>query len=208
MQIPGLKTIPFTMSSSSDWHETCAFQMCLITKRRDAIYIIRNILLPTDFSDCSAAAFEHASTFAVMYNARLHVLHVAKTPTSMTFDSDGFGLENVQTSHRSTHEDEVKRFVEKILPHQTKIIEVVRFGQPYKEIVDYALHEEIDLIVIATHGRTGLNHLMMGSVAEKVVRFSPVPVLTVKPSKLFYATASDGHLKQEIHEEKFNEYSR
>ncbi len=140
-----------------------------------------------------------------MYNAHLHVLHVAKARSSMTFDSDDYELDNVQSSRRLVCQDEVKKFVEKIAPDQTKIIEAVRFGLPHKEIVDYARREDIDLIVIATHGRTGLNHIMMGSVAEKVVRFSPVPVLTIKPPKLSSITASGHAPKLEIYEERFDD---
>ena len=114
---------------------------------------------------------------------------------------------NIQTPNRPTPEDEVRKFVEKILPYQTKVIEAVRYGQPYKEIVNYACCEDIDLIVIASHGRTGLSHMMMGSVAERVVRFSPIPVLTIKPPKLSRTLASKSVLQQEISEEKLNEYS-
>ena len=176
-------------------------------KRRHTIYIIRNILLPTDFSECSSAAFEHASTFAVMYNAHLHVLHVVKEHPLVSLDSNDGGGEITQASDRPDPENEVRKFVEKILPYQTKVIEAVRIGQPYKEIVNYACSEDIDLIVIATHGRTGLSHMVMGSVAEKVVRFSPVPVLTIKPPKLFHTVASKSVLRQEVSEEKLSEYS-
>lgn len=174
--------------------------MSLISKWRHAIYVIRNILLPTDFSECSAAAFEHASTFAVMYNAHLHVLHVAKEHSLISLDSNDSGVENIQHFNRSNPEDEVRKFVEKILPYQTKVIEAVRYGQPYREIVDYASCEDIDLIVIGTHGRTGLSHIVMGSVAERVVRFSPVPVLTVKPTKFSQEIASKSAPQLEISE--------
>ena len=116
-----------------------------------------------------------------MYNAHLHILHVAKDPALPSFNGASLGTDNLPAIRRLRHEDELGRFVVQWLPHQTKVIRALKFGLAYKEIVRYARQENIDLIVIATHGRTGLNHLMMGSVAEKVVRFSPVPVLTVKP---------------------------
>lgn len=140
-----------------------------------------------------------------MYNAHLHILHVAKGPASKTNGPDASLLENVHTSHRLTYQEELNKFVKNIIPHQTKVIEAVRFGQPHREIVDYAQCEDIDLIVIATHGRTGLTHIMLGSVAEKVVRFSPVPVLTVKPPRLSPIIALVSQPKQEIYEEKFSE---
>jgi nucleotide-binding universal stress UspA family protein len=142
-----------------------------------------------------------------MYNAHLHVLHVAKEHPLVSLDSNDFGVENIQNSYRPNPEDEVRKFVEKILPYRAKVIEAVKYGQPYKEIVNYACREDIDLIVIATHGRTGLSHMVMGSVAERVVRFSPVPVLTIKPPKLSHTIASKSVLQQEISEEKLNEYS-
>ncbi len=142
-----------------------------------------------------------------MYNAHLHVLHVVKDHPMVSLDSDHSGAKNIHNSNRPDPEEEVRKFVEKILPYQAKVIEAVRYGQPYKEIVNYACSEDIDLIVIASHGRTGLSHMMMGSVAERVVRFSPVPVLTIKPRKLSHTLASKSVLQQEIPEEKLKEYA-
>jgi universal stress protein A len=142
-----------------------------------------------------------------MYNAHLHVLHVVKEPPLVSLDSSHSGAKNIHNSNRPTPEEEVRKFVEKIMPYQTKVIEAVRYGQPYKEIVNYARSEDIDLIVIASHGRTGLSHMVMGSVAERVVRFSPIPVLTIKPPKFSHTLASKNVLQQEVSEEKLNEYS-
>lgn len=156
------------------------------------MYVVRNILVPTDFSDYSAAAVEHASTFAVMYNARLHVLHVSKDPPSLTMRHTISGSENIPPYRHIPTEDDLAKFVERWLTRQPRVVPAVKYGQPYKEIVKYAHDEDIDLIVIATRGRTGLPHLLMGSVAEKIVRFSPIPVLTVKPPKLAGMMTLDG----------------
>ena len=165
------------------------------------MYVVNNILMPTDFSDYSAAAVEHASTFAVMYNARLHVLHVVKDPPPLTMRHTISGAENIPPYRHIPTEDDLGKFVERWLTRQPKVIQAVKYGQPYKEIVRYAHDEDIDLIVIATHGRTGLTHLLMGSVAEKIVRFSTIPVLTVKPPKLIGMMALDGGVHQEISKE-------
>jgi len=141
-----------------------------------------------------------------MYNAYLHVLHVVKDHPLVSVDPGNTRGEKNKSSTRRSPEAELKRLVQRILPHQTKVIESVRYGQAYKEIVNYARSEDIDLIVIATHGRTGLTHMVMGSVAERVVRFSPVPVLTIKPPKLPDAEAANGILRQRITEETI-EYS-
>lgn len=165
------------------------------------MYVVKNILVPTDFSDYSAAALEHASTFAVMYNARLHVLHVVKDPPSLTMRHTISGGENIPPYRHIPTEDDLDKFVERWLTRQPKVVQVVKYGLPYKEIVKYAHDEDIDLIVIATHGRTGLTHLLMGSVAEKIVRFSTIPVLSVKPPKLIGMMALDGVMHHQISEE-------
>jgi len=110
-----------------------------------------------------------------MYNAYLHVLHVTKESSLLETST---GLSASSCSYK-----DLSAFTARWLPDQAKMILALRSGQPHKEIVHYAAEEDIDLIVIATHGRNGLNHFVMGSVAEKVVRFSPAPVLTVKPRR-------------------------
>lgn len=165
------------------------------------MYIVKNILVPTDFSDCSAAAIEHASTFAVMYDARLHVLHVMKDLPSHTTPRTISGAENIPPYRHIPTEDDLGEFVERWLTRQQKVVQAVKYGQPHKEIVKYAHDENIDLIVMATHGRTGLTHLLMGSVAEKIVRFSTIPVLTVKPPKLIDMMALDGIMHQQTSKE-------
>ena len=165
------------------------------------MYVVRNILVPTDFSDYSAAAIEHASTFAVMYNAHLHVLHVVKDSPTPAKQHTISGIENIPPYTHIPTEDDLRKFVERWLIRQSKVIQAIRFGQPYKEIVKYAHDEDIDLIVIATHGRTGLPHMLTGSVAEKIVRFSPIPVLTVKPAKLIVAEPLAGVMHHSISKE-------
>jgi nucleotide-binding universal stress UspA family protein len=118
-----------------------------------------------------------------MYNAHLHVLHVAKEMLSPSLDPNnevGIGEGGLKGG---ILDGRLEKFVARWLPQHAKLICKVRFGQPCKEIIEYTNQEEINLIVMATHGRTGLNHLMMGSVAEKVMRLSPVPVLSVKPQR-------------------------
>ena len=159
---------------------------------------MKNILLPTDFSDFSAAAVEHASTFAVMYNARLHVLHVVKDPPSIMPRPSVAG--KVPVAQFAPVEDELNKFVQRWFPGRRGTIQAIKFGLPHKEIVKYAEDEEVDLIVIATHGRTGLPHLVMGSVAEKVVRFSTTPVLTVKPPTLIGLMTQSGEGREQISE--------
>jgi universal stress protein A len=143
---------------------------------------IKRILLPTDFSDYSSAATKYACEFATKFDAELHVLHtlevhLASTPTF------GMGLDLPKYIHES------RAAADKALagvpdPQRAvgrKVVKAVIEGSPKVEIVRYARQHEIDLIVLATHGRSGLAHVIMGSVAESVVRTAPCPVLTVRP---------------------------
>ena len=140
------------------------------------------ILSPIDFSDHSIMAMLTAKEFAHLYGARLQVLHVIEETTHPAFY--GIGKEIVwglRADIISRSEKELSRifdeFKEPEIPWEFKTIA----GHVANEILEYALHNRVDLIVLATHGLTGLKHFLLGSVAEKVIRSSPCPVLTVKP---------------------------
>jgi nucleotide-binding universal stress UspA family protein len=143
---------------------------------------IRRILVPTDFSAPSDAALDFAKTIATTFGASLHLLHVFEDP----FVTGAFAAEayapmppatraalladaRARLKHRLT-QDEQARF--------DASAELVT-GVSAMAIVEYARDHEIDLIVMGTHGRTGMAHLLIGSVAERVVRLAPCPVLTV-----------------------------
>ena len=144
---------------------------------------LNRILLPTDFSEYAKAAQNYAVDLAKKFGAELHLLHVsvdmlAMVPEpGMNFLPPGDYLRDMQKA--------AKEALSQILPGDTcdgvKIVRDVRLGSPFVEIVRYAKDTDIDLIVIGTHGRTGLAHALMGSTAEKVVRKAPCPVLTVRP---------------------------
>jgi len=144
---------------------------------------LKKILVPTDLSEYSLAAMEFASTLAVMYAAKLYVLHVTGEAIPLLPSMHGMDIDidvlkdRVQTD--ATHE--VERFVHQRISPDLRPISVIRIGHPAVEIKRFAEEEQIDLIVMATHGRTGLSHMLIGSVAEKLVRTSNTPVLTVKP---------------------------
>jgi len=140
---------------------------------------IQKILLPTDFSDYSAAATKYACEFATKFDAELHLLHTLEVSLSSTPGFDmGLALPTESLKH-------AEKFLASVLDPQwsagRKIVQAVVEGSPKAEIIRYARTHDIDLIVIATHGRTGLSHVLMGSVAESVVRTAPCPVLTVRP---------------------------
>ena len=142
---------------------------------------IRRILFPTDFSEPADHAWPFALHFAQEFGAEIHLLHVVAPPPRMTeayaanFDPVKFA--EVLTAEANASLD---RFVREAKDRNIASQTEVRIGVDFHEIIDYARTHQIDLIVMATHGRTGLAHALVGSVAEKVVRKAPCPVLTVK----------------------------
>jgi nucleotide-binding universal stress UspA family protein len=143
---------------------------------------IKRILLPTDFSSHSATATRYACELVMKFDAQLHLLHTLETHLAGT---PGFamGLALPQYIHESRTMAE--KSLAGVLDPQwlagRTVVHAVVEGSPKVEIVRYARAHEIDLIVLATHGRSGLAHVLIGSVAESVVRTAPCPVLTVRP---------------------------
>jgi nucleotide-binding universal stress UspA family protein len=148
---------------------------------------LRKILVTTDLSEYSLAAMEYASSFGLLYSSNLFLLHV---------------VDHREGHHGRTEEEARKaldNFVEKRISRDINLVPVVRFGNPALEIRKFAEEEGMDLVVMATHGRTGLRHIVMGSVAEKVVRQSNVPVLTVKPHPLRESILQNEDVEKELH---------
>lgn len=143
---------------------------------------IERILFATDFSNCAREAQRFACSLAGQFSAELHLLHVLQDvlvmlpePGSTAGLPQNYMLELKQSAERA---------LEGLLPAEwsqgRRVIHVTRLGSPYGEIVRYAGEKDIDLIVVGTHGRSGMTHFLLGSVAEKVVRHAPCPVLTVR----------------------------
>jgi nucleotide-binding universal stress UspA family protein len=142
---------------------------------------VRNILFPTDFSDYSKKALPYALSFARRYGATLHVLHVFEQRIHPSFyiadKSTPFDLDS---GLRERALDALDEFVYPDLRKKIDFKCEVTSGKPFVEIINYANQHEVDLIVIATHGLTGLEYMIIGSTTERVVRKSPCPVLSVK----------------------------
>jgi nucleotide-binding universal stress UspA family protein len=144
---------------------------------------LKNILVPTDFSEHSERAAAYAVELARQYGSNeIHCIHVSDIPADllatsayyMTGPSEQF-VEQVRDEGRKGLDAFVKKNF-KDVPVKAVFLE----GRPFVEIIRYARENEIDLIVISTHGRSALKHALFGSVAEKVVRKAPCPVLVVK----------------------------
>lgn len=142
---------------------------------------IKNILCPVDHSDCSKEALKYAVSFAIRDKSKLYLLHV--------IDIRAFG-ESITTMTPQMPDDEtLKQLKTKLLdciPEEMRddmdVEALVIQGIPFVEIISTAKKNDIDMIVLGSHGRTGIAHMMMGSVSEKVVRKAPCPVLTVRTS--------------------------
>lgn len=143
---------------------------------------LRKLLVPTDFSPYSAAAKSYACELAVKFGAELHLLHTLEHHYSLTPEFGlGFAMPMQISESKAAAEKALSEFLDSGWSKSGKVICRVLEGSPKVEIVRYAREENIDLIVISTHGRTGLSQMLVGSVAESVVRTSSCPVLTVRP---------------------------
>jgi nucleotide-binding universal stress UspA family protein len=164
---------------------------------RELIVIaLKRILVPTDFSEGSEAAVKYGVALARAFNAQLHLLHVVLrhdldmiAARQSAFET--FLTEMPETKSPPDLEESVqhaaRELLSKILTEQEQkdlrveyVLRAMGPGGPYVEIVRYAKQGDVDLIVMGTHGRGFVAHMMMGSVAEKVVRSAPCPVLTVR----------------------------
>ncbi|HEX7779745.1 MAG TPA: universal stress protein [Vicinamibacterales bacterium] len=142
---------------------------------------IHNILVPTDFSDAADAALTYARELAEKFAARIELLHVVATPVLYPMGADasavnlGQVIADVETSARQTLEEIAKKLA--LPPDRVSVRTCV--GTPVTEILETITEDKIDLVVMGTHGHGMVEHLLLGSVAERVVRRSAVPVLTV-----------------------------
>ena len=136
---------------------------------------IKKILVPIDFSTQSATALGFAESLAADRGATLLITHVREQPD--IYAETGFGGYPLPQD-----EAETRRALSDMRPINSEVsyCHQLLTGYPADELAEYARRESVDLIVMGTHGRTGLSRLLMGSVAEAVVRHSPCPVLTIK----------------------------
>ncbi len=145
---------------------------------------ISKILYPTDFSEYSMAALPYAVNFTLQNKAELYCLHVVEMPQEEYLTGEYMVPLNVphvsEDKILRTARTRLERFVTENLSEVDKVTSRVLVGTPFVEIIRYVREQSIDLIVIGTHGHSALSAIMLGSVAEKVVRKAPCPVLTVK----------------------------
>jgi nucleotide-binding universal stress UspA family protein len=133
------------------------------------------ILLPTDGSDAAEAAVEHAVRLARTYDARVHVLYVVEPLPAAEYDAT-----SVLDALRREGDRVTGETADRLERSELETVTAVRTGAAHRVILDYAAESGIDLIVMGTHGRRGLGRVLLGSVAEKVVRLADQPVMTVR----------------------------
>jgi nucleotide-binding universal stress UspA family protein len=122
------------------------------------------ILLPTDGSSGTSTVVNHALAIAERFDATIHTISV---------------IESSQ-SDEETASEAVKLIAESAERSNVPVVTTIRYGVPHEEILDYATDEEMDLVIMGTHGRTGLNRYLLGSVTDRVLRFGDIPVLAVE----------------------------
>ena len=144
---------------------------------------LEKILVPTDMSDFSEHALRYGCEFARRFAAELHLLNVVQDVVAMVpepgmaFPAPGEYMQDLQQASQEA----LDKLPDPEWVDGVAVVREIRIGTPFVEIVRYAKSADIDLIVIGTHGRSGLAHVLLGSTAERVVRKAPCPVLSVRP---------------------------
>ncbi|CUU03934.1 Nucleotide-binding universal stress protein, UspA family [Candidatus Kryptobacter tengchongensis] len=144
---------------------------------------IKKILLPTDLSPASISAFKYAKSLAEKYGASIYVLHVLENIPILAIHALDLTLERIEKNMAENAKIQLEKIVKENLKTKNKVQIFIRKGVVDEEIVKFADEKKVDLIVMGTHGRTGIEYTILGSIAEKIVRRAKCPVLTVKPEK-------------------------
>ncbi len=145
---------------------------------------IKKILLPTDFSESATAAYAYAKELASIFKSRIFLIHVYEP---IAFYSEApIGMPDLVDIEKNIYASSYQSMERIIDQHfqaeksEQRIEKVLIQGKPFLEIIRYAKEESADMIIMTTHGRSALEHILLGSVTEKVVRKAPCPVLTIR----------------------------
>ena len=153
---------------------------------------LTTILVPSDFSECSDAALRYGLELARRFDARLHLLHVVQDPLTQPWAAEGFSAPLFEAVEKWQREAKARLAAAIPLSDVGRVTVSATVAWPYAEILRYAAANDVDLIVMGTHGRSGVSHMLLGSIAERVVRHAPCPVLTVRhPQREFVNDSVD-----------------
>ena len=142
---------------------------------------ISKVLVPIDFSDYSKSALKYAVNFVKHFSAQLFLIYVVEPviyPPDFSMGQIAIPSVDLEMDKRAI--EELNKLAEQEIPAEIKVKSIVKTGKPFIEILETASEENVDLIIIATHGHTGVEHILFGSTAEKVVRKASCPVLTLR----------------------------
>jgi universal stress protein A len=149
---------------------------------------LKKILVPIDFSDCSKKALQYAVPLAKEHKAAITLLYVVPTNYALG-EYGGIDYASIEAEMHVSGDKKLAQLAVDEVRDEVPADPIVRTGSPALEIISMAKSLSADLIVISTHGRTGLKHVLMGSVAEDVVRRAPCPVLVVREQEHDFLTA-------------------
>lgn len=141
---------------------------------------LKTILVPSDFSECSDAALRYGLELARRFDARVHLLHVVQDPVTHPWAAEGLAVALFDIVDQWQKEAQQRLAGSVPAADAGRVTAVATVASTYQEILRYAAEHQVDLIVMGTHGRGGVSHMLLGSIAEKVVRRAPCPVLTVR----------------------------
>ncbi len=147
----------------------------------------QRILLGTDFSKSSSHALGYAIVMAKRFSSEILLVHVVQPPPALVtgFASSGFDMVDGSAGIIRQAQDRMGGLIEEIAHNGIPVTAYCREGLPFDELLTVASEKSVDLIILGTHGHTGLSHVFLGSVAEKVVRQARCPVLTVRHPDFF-----------------------
>lgn len=142
---------------------------------------IKKVLVPIDFSDYSKSALKYAISLTKIFNAEIILIYVVEPVIyPPDFSMGQIAIPTVTSEWDERAKEELNKLAKTEFTDAANVKTIVKTGKPFVEIIETAREENIDLIIIATHGHSGVEHILFGSTAEKVVRKAPCPVLTLR----------------------------
>jgi universal stress protein A len=152
----------------------------MLTSAAAGPFRIKRILVPIDFSECATKALRYAIPLAKQHGADLELIHVISSPAYGYGEYGPIWTGQLEADLAPGSKKALQKLAETEIPREVPFKVEVRVGAPHLEITQFAQSEQVDLIVISTHGYTGLKHVLLGSTAEHVVRYASCPVLVVR----------------------------
>jgi len=157
---------------------------------------IKKVLVPIDFSDYSKSALKYAADFAQKFNAEMILIYVVEPVIyPPDFSLGQIAIPSINTEWDIKAKEELDKLADTEISNAITVKTIIKTGKPFIEVIETASEEDVDIIIIASHGHSGMEHILFGSTAEKVVRKAPCPVLTLREPKKGFM------FKQEIKKE-------